>query len=65
MKYFNLYCSIPKDVRRTVYSSAARQGGEPVWEFLWQRYKNANLSTERDNIMVALTATKETWILNR
>lgn len=56
---------IPKDVRAAVYSHAVSVGGEDVWEFLWQRYLNANLSTERNYILRALAATKEIWLLNR
>lgn len=56
---------IPKDVRQAVYSHSVREGGENAWEFLWERYKNANVSTERHSILLALANTKEIWLLNR
>ncbi|KAG8288068.1 hypothetical protein J6590_023438 [Homalodisca vitripennis] len=56
---------IPKDVRSAVYSHIVREGKVEEWDFLWERYKNTNLSTEKTNIMIALTTTKEVWLLNR
>lgn len=56
---------IPVDFRSTVYCTAIRFGGEREWNFLWQRYWNSNVGSERQMILESLTCTREVWILNR
>jgi len=56
---------IPKDLRSIVYCQGVKDGGEEAWNFLWERYRNSNLGTEKSLILGALSCSKETWILNR
>lgn len=42
-----------------------KHGGEAEWNFLWAKYKNSNVASEKETILTALTCTGETSILNR
>ncbi|XP_044757690.1 aminopeptidase N-like [Coccinella septempunctata] len=56
---------IPKDIRRSVYCYGVKEGGENEWNFLWNRYKKANLASEKNLLMRALGCTKNTELLRR
>lgn len=56
--------SVPLDLRSVVYCTAIRNGDETQWDFLWQRYLNSNVGTEKVLILGALACTREIWILN-
>lgn len=56
---------IPVDFRSIVYCNAIRYGGEREWNFLWQRYWNSNVGSERQMILESLTCTRDVWIINR
>lgn len=57
--------SIPIDLRSIVYCVAIRQGGDVEWSFLWQRYKRTQVATVREQILSALSCTREVWLLSR
>lgn len=52
-------------MRRIVYCSAVRNGGQREWDFLWNRYQKSNVATEKSSILGALGCTKEVWLLSR
>ncbi|KAJ9591527.1 hypothetical protein L9F63_001881 [Diploptera punctata] len=56
---------IPLDLKSTVYCSAIRYGGEKEWRYAWDRYLSSNLATEKNNLMYALSCTRERWLLQR
>lgn len=56
---------IPVDFRSITYCNAIRYGGEREWNFLWQRYWNSNVGSEKTMILESLSCTREVWILNR
>ncbi|XP_020811808.1 aminopeptidase N-like [Drosophila serrata] len=56
---------VPVDVRDVVYCTSVEHGSDEDWEFLWTRYLNANVETEKDTILNALTCTREVWLLQR
>jgi aminopeptidase N len=56
---------IPTNLRRTIYCNGIRHGGEKEWDFAWRRYLESNVATEKAIILLALSCTRETWILNR
>lgn len=64
--YFQYYFifSVPLDLRSVIYCTAIRHGDENQWDFLWQRYLNSNVGTEKVLILGALACTREVWILN-
>lgn len=56
---------IPRDLRSVVYCQALKVGGENYWEFLWERYQNSNVATEKQQILGSLACVKELWLLQR
>jgi len=56
---------IAKDLRYPVYCYGVKAGGEEAWNFLWQRYLNSNVGSEKGLILRALSCSQETWILER
>ncbi|CAL2027986.1 unnamed protein product [Caenorhabditis brenneri] len=42
-----------------------KQGGTTAWERIWKAYKSANSPSEKNNIIGALTSTKDTALINR
>ncbi|CAG9861266.1 unnamed protein product [Phyllotreta striolata] len=56
---------IPKDLRGTVYCTTLKDGGELEWDFLWQKYQNSNVATEKTSILNYLGCTQEIWLLSR
>ena len=72
IKYFNEWKAasepneenkIPVDLRPTVYCTAIRHGNEEDWNFLWQRYKESNVATEKRTIIFALSCSRNTKTL--
>lgn len=53
------------DLRSVVYCTAVRLGGESEWRFLWQRYAESNVGSERALILSALGCSREVWLLQR
>lgn len=54
---------IPVDLRSTVYCTAIRHGSDDDWQFLWQRYKESNVATEKRTIIFALGCSRNRQIL--
>ncbi|KAL1491457.1 hypothetical protein ABEB36_012054 [Hypothenemus hampei] len=57
--------TIPKDLSGTIYCTALKYGGETEWNFLWQRYQQSNVATEKNSLLNVLGCTREVWLLNR
>ncbi|XP_012288914.1 putative aminopeptidase-2 isoform X2 [Orussus abietinus] len=56
---------VPVNQRSAVYCSAIRHGSSSDWEFLWKRYLEANVVSEKLVILEALGCTKNTTILQK
>ncbi|GFY53409.1 aminopeptidase Ey [Trichonephila inaurata madagascariensis] len=56
---------VPPNLRSVVYCTAVSYGGEDVWNFLWERYKAAQVASEKDKFMYALACAREPWLLTR
>jgi len=56
---------IDVNMKGVAYCSAISQGGEKEWDFAWERYENANVASEKADILNNLGCTKEVWLLNR
>ncbi|KAH8351352.1 hypothetical protein KR084_010021 [Drosophila pseudotakahashii] len=56
---------IPINFRSTVYCAAIRHGTDEDWDFLWSRYKNSNVGSEKQTILGTLGCSREVWILQR
>lgn len=48
-----------------MYKTGIKFGGEADWEFLWNEYKKANVAYEKVTILIALSRTREIWLLQR
>ncbi|XP_023306164.2 aminopeptidase N-like [Lucilia cuprina] len=55
--------NIPVDLRPTVYCTAIRHGNHDDWQFLWQRYKESNVATEKRTIIFSLACSRDTKTL--
>uniref|UniRef100_U5EU86 Aminopeptidase n=1 Tax=Corethrella appendiculata TaxID=1370023 RepID=U5EU86_9DIPT len=56
---------IPLDLRSIVYCNAMKYRKENEWNFLWQRYLNSNVQSEKTLIIIALSCSREIWLLQR
>jgi aminopeptidase N len=56
---------ISPNLKSVIYCTAIRMGGEAEWNFMWQRYLESNVGSEKDLFMFALGCTRETWLLSR
>ncbi|XP_041451259.1 aminopeptidase N-like isoform X3 [Drosophila obscura] len=56
---------VPQNLRSVVYCAALRQGDESDWNFLWQRYSNATVASERRLILQALGCTQIEFVIRR
>ncbi|XP_017039012.1 aminopeptidase N-like [Drosophila ficusphila] len=56
---------IPINLRSTVYCAAIRYGTEEDWDFLWNRYEQSNVGSEKRTILSTLGCSREVWILQR
>ncbi|XP_016952748.1 aminopeptidase N [Drosophila biarmipes] len=54
---------IPVNFRSTVYCSVIKYGTDEEWDFLWSRYKNSNVGSEKQTILSSLGCSREVWIL--
>lgn len=57
--------SIPPNERAVVYCTAIKYGTDDAWDFAWDRYMNANVSSEKELLLDALACSREPWILAR
>lgn len=56
---------VPLDLRSVVYCTAIRHGSDKEWQFLWERYTNSNVGTEKSLILSSLGCSREIWLLQR
>ncbi|XP_076848307.1 alanyl (membrane) aminopeptidase-like b [Brachyhypopomus gauderio] len=56
---------IPGNLKSIIYCNAIAAGDEDDWEFAWEQYENATISTEKDKLRYGLSCTKKVWLLNR
>lgn len=56
---------ISPNLKSVVYCTAVRTGGEKEWNFIWKRYLESNVGSEKDLLLYALGCTRETWLLSR
>ncbi|PFX20498.1 Endoplasmic reticulum aminopeptidase 1 [Stylophora pistillata] len=52
-------------LRKTVYYTAVKYGGQIEWEILWTKYKECKNAAEREKIIFALGATRVKNLLKR
>ena len=62
--YFRSH-SISPHLRKTVYFTALKYGGNKEWEFLWRKYKQCKDAAEREKMIFALGASKNKHVLHR
>ncbi|XP_043210450.1 aminopeptidase N-like [Amphibalanus amphitrite] len=56
---------IPVNIRSSVFCTALHQGGLTEWEFVWRRFNESNVESERQKLLKALACTNKIWLLNR
>ncbi|KAL2300876.1 hypothetical protein Nmel_013770 [Mimus melanotis] len=56
---------VPPNLRSAIYCSMVATGGEEVWDFIWEQFRNASVVSEADKLRTALTCSPHPWILNR
>lgn len=62
---FTQTSSISPNLKNMVYCTAVKYGNEMEWEFLYDRFLKATVSSEKETILSALGCSRETWILRR
>lgn len=55
---------IGPNVRKIIYCTAIREGGQPEWEYAYYEYKRSTSPTERNVLLDALGCTKQEWLLS-
>lgn len=56
---------ISPNLKLVVYCTAIKHGDNQEWDFLWDRYLNTTISSEKETIIQALGCSREHWILSR
>ncbi|XP_059161761.1 uncharacterized protein LOC131944899 [Physella acuta] len=56
--------NIDPNFRTTVYCNAIANGGWDEWNFGLKMYTESDLASEKYNLLVALSCTRQPWILN-
>uniref|UniRef100_A0A8C9X300 Alanyl (membrane) aminopeptidase-like b n=1 Tax=Sander lucioperca TaxID=283035 RepID=A0A8C9X300_SANLU len=56
---------IHPNLRSVIYCQAVAAGGKKEWDFAWARYQSSSDTSEKEQLRVALSCTKKTWLLNR
>ncbi|RVE74835.1 hypothetical protein OJAV_G00026200 [Oryzias javanicus] len=51
-------------LKNEVYCSAVAAGGVEEWDFIWSMYKK-NITSEVDDLIYALSCTRQPWLINR
>jgi len=59
-----LYCSIPPDIKKAVYCTAARSDNK-MWLFLWDQYQHHRDSADEWVMYEALGCTEDEALLKR
>ncbi|XP_064471424.1 aminopeptidase N-like [Ornithodoros turicata] len=55
---------IPPNFRSFVYCTAIKHGDFLDWEFVWQRYLNSTIASQKIMLLSALGCSREPWIMN-
>lgn len=64
--FFNTFFNrIPKDLTSVVYCTALKHGGENEWYFLWNKYQQSNVASEKSSLLSVLACTREIWLLTK
>uniref|UniRef100_A0A336KRZ8 Aminopeptidase N n=2 Tax=Culicoides sonorensis TaxID=179676 RepID=A0A336KRZ8_CULSO len=56
---------ISPNLKNIVYCMAIKYGDQTEWDFAWQRYLRATVSSEKEMLLAGLGCSRETWILKR
>lgn len=56
---------ISPNLKRLVYCTAIRFGTLDDWTFAWKRYLASNVDSERRLLLMAMSCTREPWLLIR
>lgn len=56
---------ISPNLKGLIYCMAIKYGDEMEWQFAYERYKRATVSTEKEILLSAMCCSRETWILSR
>nr|XP_022306251.1 aminopeptidase N-like isoform X1 [Crassostrea virginica] len=70
-RLFHLWMAKPTEnpirssVRLTVYCSAIKNGDIKEWDFAYKMYQESNVAAEKSRLMIALSCSKEVWVLSR
>lgn len=62
---FFVLCSVPANLKSTVYCTAIREGGEAEWDFAFMKYLSTNSGTETEVLLNSLGCASEPWLLSR
>lgn len=52
-------------LRKIIYYTAVKYGGQIEWEILWRKYKECKNAAEREKIISALGTTRDKNVLKR
>ncbi|XP_063887279.1 aminopeptidase N-like [Scylla paramamosain] len=52
---------VPRDLWGTVYCTAIAHGGEAEWDFAWQQYFLSNDIHHKEQLLAALSCSRDTW----
>lgn len=56
---------IAPNLKKLVYCTSIREGGEAEWEFAYRQYLNTTLASEKNTILDALGCSSKPWLLAR
>ncbi|KAM7396288.1 hypothetical protein PAMP_019340 [Pampus punctatissimus] len=56
---------IHPNLRSVIYCQAVALGGREEWEFAWEIYQNSDKTSEKDQLLEALSCTKKVWLIKR
>ncbi|KAF0311369.1 Aminopeptidase N [Amphibalanus amphitrite] len=56
---------VPANIRSSVFCTALHDGGLTEWEFVWRRFNESNVESEKEEMLKALACTQETMLINK
>ncbi|KAL7730084.1 hypothetical protein ACLKA6_009364 [Drosophila palustris] len=56
---------VPRNLRSVIYCTAVRHGDADDWNFLWQRYRNSTVASEKRLILLSLSCTHDVGQIER
>lgn len=56
---------VPTHLKSIVACTAVAQGGKREWEFAHFKFNTSNSATEKDDMLEAMSCSKQAWILKR